>query len=29
MNMQIVFRGGKKVNALYEGFTIRTDQPKR
>ena len=28
MNMQIIFPGGKKVDAIYEGFTIRTDQPK-
>ncbi len=28
MNMEIVFPGGKKVDAIYKGFTIRTDQPK-
>jgi ribosomal protein S12 methylthiotransferase accessory factor len=28
MDMEIVFPGGKKVNALYQGFTIRTDQPE-
>ena len=28
MNMEIVFPGGKKVNALYRGFTIETDQPE-
>jgi len=26
MDMEIVFPGGKKVNALYKGFTIPTDQ---
>ena len=26
MSMQIVFPGGKKVSALYRGFTIETDQ---
>ena len=29
MDMEIVFPGGKKVDALYKGFTIRTDQPIR
>ena len=28
MDMEIVFRGGKRVNAMYKGFTIRTDQPE-
>lgn len=28
MNMEITFPGGKKVNALYKGFTITTDQSK-
>jgi len=28
MEMEIVSLGGKKVNALYKGFTIRTDQSK-
>jgi len=28
MDMQIVLPGGKKVNAIYQGFTIKTDQPK-
>ena len=28
MNMEIVFPAGKKVNALYRGFTIETDQPE-
>lgn len=28
MQMEIVLPGGKKVNALYKGFTIQTDQPK-
>ena len=28
MDMEIVFPGGKKVNAIYKGLTIRTDQSK-
>jgi len=28
MSMEIVFPGGKKVNTLYKGFTIKTDQSK-
>jgi len=28
MEMEIVSPGGKKINALYKGFTIKTDQPK-
>jgi len=28
MEMKIVSNGGKKVNALYKGFTIKTDQSK-
>ncbi len=28
MDMEIAFPGGKKVNALYKGFTIPTDQPE-
>ena len=28
MDMEILFPGGKKVDAVYKGFTIRTDQPK-
>ena len=28
MDMEIQFPGGKKVDALYKGFTIKTDQPK-
>lgn len=28
MNMEIVFPGGKQVDALYKGFTIKTDQPE-
>ena len=28
MDMKIVFPGGKKVNAIYKGFTIKTDQLK-
>lgn len=27
MNMEITFPGGKKVNALWNGFEIATDQP--
>ena len=27
--MKIVFPGGKKVDALYKGLTIHTDQPKK
>lgn len=27
MDMEIVFPGGKKVDAIYGGFTIKTDQP--
>lgn len=29
MDMEINFPGGKKVDALYKGFTIKTDQPKK
>lgn len=28
MKMEIVFPGGKRVDAHYEGFTIRTDQSR-
>ena len=28
MSMRIVFPGGKRVDAFYKGFTIRTDQPE-
>lgn len=28
MTMQVVFPGGKRVNALYKGFTIETDQSR-
>lgn len=28
MSMEIVFPGDEKVNALYKGFTIKTDQSK-
>jgi len=28
MDMEIAFPGGKKVNALYKGFTIATDQSR-
>lgn len=28
MDMKIVFPGGKKVDAVYKGFTIKTDQPE-
>jgi len=27
MAMEITFPGGKKVQALYEGYTVETDQP--
>ena len=29
MDMKISFSGGKKVDAEYKGFTIKTDQPER
>lgn len=29
MEMEVVFPGGKKVDAKYNGFTIKTDQPMR
>lgn len=29
MDMEIVFPGGKKVDAIYKNFIIRTDQSKR
>ncbi|EMR75440.1 putative redox protein, regulator of disulfide bond formation [Thermoplasmatales archaeon SCGC AB-540-F20] len=29
MDMEINFPGGKKVDAIYKGFTIKTDQPER
>jgi ribosomal protein S12 methylthiotransferase accessory factor len=28
MSMRIVFPGGKRVDAFYKAFTIRTDQPE-
>ncbi len=28
MDMKISFPGGKKVDADYKGFTIKTDQPR-
>jgi ribosomal protein S12 methylthiotransferase accessory factor len=28
MVMEIIMPGGKRVDALYKGFTIRTDQPQ-
>jgi len=28
MDMEIFFPGGEKVNAIYKGFTIETDQSK-
>ncbi len=28
MSMRIVFGGGKRVDAIYKGFTIHTDQPE-
>lgn len=29
MEMEVVFPGGKKVDAIYNGFKIKTDQPTR
>ena len=29
MELEVVFPGGKKVDANYNGFTIKTDQPIR
>jgi ribosomal protein S12 methylthiotransferase accessory factor len=29
MDMEIIFPGGKKVDANYKGYIIKTDQPKR
>lgn len=28
MEMEVVFPGGRKVDALFKGFTIKTDQPE-
>lgn len=28
MDMEIVFPGGKRVDTMYKGFTIKTDQPE-
>jgi ribosomal protein S12 methylthiotransferase accessory factor len=28
MNMEIAFPGGKRVDAQFKGFTVKTDQPK-
>ena len=28
MEMEVFFPGGKKVNSTYNGFTVKTDQPK-
>jgi len=28
MGMEIVFPGNKRVNSVYKGFTVETDQPK-
>ena len=28
MEMEVTFAGGKKVNAVYKGFKVETDQPK-
>ncbi len=28
MQMEIVFPGGKKVDAIYNGFRVKTDQPQ-
>ena len=27
MNIEVSFSGGKKVNAKFKNFTIKTDQP--
>jgi ribosomal protein S12 methylthiotransferase accessory factor len=27
-DMHVVFPGGKRVNSIYKGFTVETDQPK-
>jgi putative redox protein len=29
MSIKVVFEEGKKVNAVIDGFTVKTDQPKR
>jgi ribosomal protein S12 methylthiotransferase accessory factor len=29
MDMVVNFPGGKKVDAIYKGFTINTDQPEK
>ena len=29
MEMEVVLSGGMKVNAIYKGFTIETDQPEQ
>jgi len=29
MDMEVIFPGGKRVNAIYKRFTIETDQSKR
>jgi len=29
MDMEVIFPGGKRANAIYKGFTIETDQSKR
>jgi len=29
MDMEIIFPGGQKIDVLYKGFTIHTDQPKK
>ena len=29
MDLEMRFPGGKKVDAIYEGFTINTDQPEK
>jgi putative redox protein len=28
MEMELLFPGGKKVNSVYKGFTVETDQPR-
>jgi len=29
MEMEILFPGGKKVDSVYKGFVVKTDQPKK
>ena len=28
MDMKVIFPGGKKVDAIYDGITVKTDQPE-